>query len=121
MGLGGTELTALERAWLKLVRPGGVILFRRNIADADQTRALLNEATGFGLGMALRCVDVEGGTVNRLRDALAPIASAQAVAAAIAARNAPGKRQSHFGAEAWRADRAGGEGIWVQYDAGSGC
>ena len=32
---------------------------------------------------AVRCVDVEGGTVNRLRDALAPIASAQAVAAAM--------------------------------------
>ena len=46
VGLGGTELTALERAWLKLVRPGGVILFRRNIADVAQTRALLNEATG---------------------------------------------------------------------------
>ena len=35
VGLGGTELTALERAWLKLVRPGGVILFKRNIADAQ--------------------------------------------------------------------------------------
>jgi beta-N-acetylhexosaminidase len=82
VGLTGTELTALERAWLKLVRPAGVILFRRNIADADQTRALLNEATGLGTRHAVRCVDVEGGTVNRLRDALAPIASAQAVAAA---------------------------------------
>jgi beta-N-acetylhexosaminidase len=82
VGLGGTELTALERAWLKLVRPGGVILFRRNVADAGQTRALLNEATGLGARYAARCVDVEGGTVNRLRDALAPIASAQAVAAA---------------------------------------
>lgn len=82
VGLGGTELTALERAWLKLVRPGGVILFRRNIADVGQTRALLNEATGLGARFAARCVDVEGGTVNRLRDALAPIASAQAVAAA---------------------------------------
>ena len=29
---------------------------------------------------ALRCVDVEGGTVDRLRDALAPMPSAQAVA-----------------------------------------
>ena len=29
-----------------------------------------------------RCVDVEGGTVDRLRDALAPIPSAQAVARA---------------------------------------
>ena len=82
VGLAGTELTALERAWLKLVRPGGVILFRRNIVNVGQTRALLNEATGLGARHAVRCVDVEGGTVNRLRDALAPIASAQAVAAA---------------------------------------
>jgi beta-N-acetylhexosaminidase len=83
VGLGGTELTGLERAWLGLVRPGGVILFRRNIKDAEQTRALLEEATGFCCPRAVRCVDVEGGTVNRLRDALAPIASAQAVAAAM--------------------------------------
>jgi beta-N-acetylhexosaminidase len=82
VGLAGSELTALERAWLKLVRPGGVILFRRNIADVEQARALLNEATGLGARFAARCVDVEGGTVNRLRDALAPVASAQAVAAA---------------------------------------
>jgi len=82
VGLAGTELTAMERAWLKLIRPGGVILFRRNVADVGQTRALLNEATGLGARFAARCVDVEGGTVNRLRDALAPIASAQAVAAA---------------------------------------
>ncbi len=83
VGLGGTGLTGLERAWLGLVRPGGVILFRRNIKDAQQTRALLEEATGFCCPRAVRCVDVEGGTVNRLRDALAPIASAQAVAAAM--------------------------------------
>ncbi len=35
VGLGGTELTGLERAWLKLVRPAGIILFRRNIVDAQ--------------------------------------------------------------------------------------
>jgi beta-N-acetylhexosaminidase len=83
VGLNGTELTGLERAWLRLVRPGGVILFRRNIKDAQQTRLLLEEATGFCCPRAVRCVDVEGGTVNRLRDALAPIASAQAVAEAM--------------------------------------
>ncbi len=83
VGLGGTELTGLERAWLRLVRPGGVILFKRNITDVQQTRDLLEEATGFCGAKAVRCVDVEGGTVNRLRDALAPIASAQAVAAAM--------------------------------------
>jgi beta-N-acetylhexosaminidase len=84
VGLSGTELTALERAWLKLVRPAGVILFRRNIVDALQTRALLNEATALCAPHSFRCVDLEGGTVDRLRDALAPMPSAQAVA--IAAR-----------------------------------
>jgi beta-N-acetylhexosaminidase len=79
VGLGGTELTGLERAWLRLVRPAGIILFRRNIADARQTRALLDEATGLGAAHELRCVDAEGGTVDRLRDALAPMPSAQAV------------------------------------------
>jgi beta-N-acetylhexosaminidase len=82
VGLGGTELTGLERAWLRLVRPGGIILFKRNITDAAQTRALLDEATGLGTTYGVRCVDVEGGTVNRLRDALAPLPSAQAVGAA---------------------------------------
>jgi beta-N-acetylhexosaminidase len=82
VGLGGTELTGLERAWLRLLRPAGIILFRRNIADARQTRALLDEATGLGAAHELRCVDVEGGTVDRLRDALAPMPSAQAVARA---------------------------------------
>ena len=80
VGLGGTELTSLERAWLRLVRPAGIILFRRNIADAAQTRALLDDATGLGAEHALRCVDVEGGTVDRLRDVLTPMPSPQAVA-----------------------------------------
>jgi beta-N-acetylhexosaminidase len=82
VGLGAMELTGLERAWLKLVRPAGVILFRRNIADARQTRALLDEATNLCAPNSFRCVDVEGGTVDRLRDALAPMSSAQAVAQA---------------------------------------
>jgi beta-N-acetylhexosaminidase len=82
VGLGGTELTGLEREWLRLVRPGGVILFKRNIVDASQTRALLDEATGLGASHSVRCVDVEGGTVNRLRDALAALPFAQAVGSA---------------------------------------
>jgi beta-N-acetylhexosaminidase len=79
VGLGGTELTGLERAWLKLLRPAGIILFRRNIETAKQTHALLDEATGLCAPHSFRCVDVEGGTVDRLRDALAPMPSAQAV------------------------------------------
>ncbi|HEX4031353.1 MAG TPA: beta-N-acetylhexosaminidase [Terracidiphilus sp.] len=83
VGLAGTDLSGLERAWLKLVRPGGVILFKRNIADVAQTRTLLHQAGSVCAPCAVRCVDVEGGTVNRLRDALAPLPSAQAVGAAM--------------------------------------
>jgi beta-N-acetylhexosaminidase len=79
VGLGATELTGLERAWLKLVRPAGIILFRRNIVDQAQTRTLLDQATALCSPHSFRCVDLEGGTVDRLRDAVAPIPSAQAV------------------------------------------
>jgi beta-N-acetylhexosaminidase len=82
VGLSGIELSGLERAWLKLVRPGGTILFRRNIADVAQTRALLGEVTSYCAPRALRCVDLEGGTVDRLRDALAAMPAAQLVAKA---------------------------------------
>jgi len=105
VGLSGTELTSLERAWLRLVRPAGVILFRRNIKDAEQTRALLDEATGLCTRNSVRYVDVEGGTVNRLRDALAPLPSAQAVGAA--AREQP-KLAREFGELIARAVKAFG-------------
>ena len=88
VGLAGTELTGLERAWLKVVRPGGIILFKRNIADVRQTRELLGAAGALGAENGFRCVDVEGGTVNRLRDALAGMPSAQAVARAGLVQNA---------------------------------
>jgi beta-N-acetylhexosaminidase len=82
VGLKGAELSGDEREWLNIVRPGGIILFKRNIADAAQTRRLLDGATSLCAASSVRCVDLEGGTVNRLRDALAPLPSAQAVAAA---------------------------------------
>lgn len=105
VGLSGTELTSLERAWLRLLRPAGVILFRRNIKDAEQTRTLLDEATGLCTRHSVRYVDVEGGTVNRLRDALAPLPSAQAVGTA--ARQKPALARQ-FGELVARAVRAFG-------------
>jgi len=105
VGLSGTELNSLERAWLRLLRPAGVILFRRNIKDAEQTRALLDEATGLCARNSVRYVDVEGGTVNRLRDALAPLPSAQAVGTA--ARQKPALARQ-FGELIARAVRAFG-------------
>ena len=107
VGLSGKELTSLERAWLRLLRPAGVILFRRNIADVEQTRALLDEATGLCTRHSVRYVDVEGGTVNRLRDALAPLPSAQAVGIAARQTRNPALARE-FGALIARAVRAFG-------------
>ncbi|MGO9323074.1 MAG: beta-N-acetylhexosaminidase [Terracidiphilus sp.] len=95
VGLEGTELTALERAWLKLLRPAGIILFRRNIENAKQTRALLAEAVKFCAPYCARFVDVEGGTVDRLRDALAPIPPVEAVARAARASGRSGVAREH--------------------------
>ena len=78
-GVESTELSALESAWLKLVRPGGVILFRRNIEDAMQVTALLREITEIAGAPLFRCIDLEGGLVDRLRDLIAPMPSAAAV------------------------------------------
>jgi beta-N-acetylhexosaminidase len=78
-GVEGVQLTALERAWMKLIRPGGVILFRRNIEEAAQVTHLLREATEIAGAPLFRCVDVEGGLVDRLRDLIAPMPSAAAV------------------------------------------
>jgi beta-N-acetylhexosaminidase len=95
VGLSGPELAGLERAWLRVVQPAGVILFRRNIADTEQTRLLLAEATGLCSAHAFRCVDVEGGTVDRLRDALAPMPSVQGVAQAALNSGDPAVAREH--------------------------
>lgn len=80
-GLEGAELSTLERSWLKVVEPGGVILFRRNIQGAEQTYRFLAEIESLSSRPLFRCVDVEGGLVDRLRDAVAPMPSLAAVAA----------------------------------------
>jgi beta-N-acetylhexosaminidase len=78
-GVEAVELSPLERAWLKLIRPGGVILFRRNIEHPSQVTALLRDLTQLAGAPLLRCVDLEGGLVDRLRDLIAPMPSPAAV------------------------------------------
>jgi beta-N-acetylhexosaminidase len=75
-GLEGPDLSSVERAWLRLIRPGGIILFRRNIEMPVQVTNLLREATELSGSPILRCVDLEGGLVDRLRDLIAPMPSA---------------------------------------------
>lgn len=79
VGIEGTGLSALERAWLKLIRPAGIILFRRNIEQPSQVAALLRETTEAAGAPLFRCVDLEGGLVDRLRDIIAPMPSAAAL------------------------------------------
>jgi beta-N-acetylhexosaminidase len=79
VGLAAREVSPLERGWLRVIRPGGVIFFRRNIESAAQCRAMLAEASSLCAERAFRCVDMEGGSVDRLRNVLAPTSSAQSL------------------------------------------
>ncbi len=81
VGLEGVSVNPLEAAWLKLIRPAGIILFRRNIEAAGQVQSLLQTASRLCAGPAFRCIDLEGGLVDRLRDLVAPMPSAAIVAA----------------------------------------
>jgi beta-N-acetylhexosaminidase len=81
MGFDGTGMSAHLRSMLGTLNPSGVILFKRNIAKAAQTHALLREVQTTVATPMFRCVDMEGGTVDRFRDAIAPIPSVAEVAA----------------------------------------
>ncbi len=70
MGFDGTTVSARLRLMLATLCPGGVILFKRNIEEAAQTHALLREAWKAVAAPMFLCVDMEGGTVDRLRDVI---------------------------------------------------
>lgn len=64
---------------LKRVQPAGVILFARNIQTPEQTWHLLRACQKCVERPLFTCVDLEGGTVDRLRDALGATPSAAEV------------------------------------------
>lgn len=78
----GLPVTKLDRHWrefLREVRPGGVILFGRNVESAEQV-ALLNAQIRDAAGReVLIGVDQEGGLVDRFREVCEPMPSAKAV------------------------------------------
>ncbi|MGH9318174.1 MAG: glycoside hydrolase family 3 N-terminal domain-containing protein [Thermoanaerobaculia bacterium] len=74
VGLSGTSITRSEREILQAYPCGAVILFRRNIESAEQTRGLTREISDLP-GRPLLCVDEEGGAVDRFRDLLGPLIS----------------------------------------------
>lgn len=82
MGFEGTEVSVRFRMMLSTLQPGGVILFRRNLEAADQTYALNRECHSYLKTPPFLSVDLEGGTVDRFRDLIAPMPSVADVAAA---------------------------------------
>ena len=66
-GCAGLALDAEERAFLREQDPWGLILFKRNVADRDQLRALtrsFRECVGRADAPVL--IDQEGGRVQRM-------------------------------------------------------
>jgi beta-N-acetylhexosaminidase len=81
MGFEGTELLAKLRTMLSTLQPAGFILFARNIAAPEQTWQLLQDCRKCLDLAPFLCVDMEGGSVDRMRNVIAPSPSAEEVAA----------------------------------------
>ena len=72
-------MSAALASLLKRIQPAGVILFARNIVSAAQTYKLLKDCQAQVSVPLFRCVDLEGGKVDRLRNVLGPAPSAAEV------------------------------------------
>jgi beta-N-acetylhexosaminidase len=79
MGFDGLEMSGKLGTTLETLQPAGVILFARNIKEPQQTWELLRECQRAVATPMFLCVDMEGGTVDRMRDVIAPAPSAAAV------------------------------------------
>jgi beta-N-acetylhexosaminidase len=78
----GLPVTRLDRHWRELlreVRPGGVILFGRNVESAEQVALLSAQIRDAAGQEVLVGVDQEGGLVDRFRDICEPMPSAKSV------------------------------------------
>ncbi len=80
-GFEGTEFTPELCNRLSVMQPGGIILFKRNLLTPQQTHSLLRESQKAVSTPMFLCVDMEGGTVDRLRDLIAPVLPVSQVAA----------------------------------------
>jgi beta-N-acetylhexosaminidase len=79
IGLPGTALDPDARELIEEIKPGGIILFGRNVESPAQVRELLDGARAM-LPIAPLCgIDQEGGLVDRLRDIFTPMPSARAI------------------------------------------
>jgi beta-N-acetylhexosaminidase len=75
IGFNGTEMSSSLASLLQSIQPAGVILFARNIVSAEHTHKLLKDCQSQVAVPLFRCVDLEGGKVDRLRNAIGPAPS----------------------------------------------
>lgn len=75
VGFDGTRMTRRFSSLLMRIQPAGVILFARNIASLNQVRDLLRDCQECVSSQMFACVDLEGGTVDRLRGIVGPAPS----------------------------------------------
>jgi beta-N-acetylhexosaminidase len=74
-GFDGLALDSKLRTTLATLQPSGVILFARNIEEPKQTWQLLHDSQATTRVPMFLCVDLEGGTVDRLKKVIAPAPS----------------------------------------------
>lgn len=79
MGFEGVILDSRLRTVLASLQPGGIILFARNIEEPQQTWKLLRDAQNTTPVPMFLCLDLEGGTVDRLKKVIAPAPSVKDV------------------------------------------
>jgi beta-N-acetylhexosaminidase len=79
VGFDGTEVTHVLAEMLARIQPAGVILFARNIVNAQQTYQLLKDCQAQVSQPIFTAVDFEGGRVDRFRHVTGPAPSAAEV------------------------------------------
>jgi beta-N-acetylhexosaminidase len=79
IGFDGTEVTPQLAEMLTRIQPAGVILFARNIINAQQTHQLLKDCQGCVKDWLFTSIDLEGGRVDRFRNVTGPTPSAAEV------------------------------------------
>ena len=79
MGFDGHGVDDKLLATVSSIQPGGVILFARNIQAPRQTWQILRDCHASLPLPPFLCVDLEGGNVDRLKEVIAPVPSAERV------------------------------------------
>ena len=79
IGLPGTELDEETRSLVEKIKPGGVIIFGRNVAAPEQLRSILDGVRELVAVEPLFGIDQEGGLVDRLRRIFTPMPAARTI------------------------------------------